>query len=1120
MRADARFCASCGARLERSCPACGERSELGAAFCASCGAPLAARASTADAVEERKVVTVLYADLVGSTAAADRVDPEDVRARLTTYHGRLRHELELVGGTVEKFIGDAVVALFGAPATREDDPERALRAAFAILDAIAELNAADPSLGLEVRIGVHTGEALVSLDASTDSGENIAAGDVMNTGARLEGAAAAGGILVGEPTYRATRHVVEYGDSTLVRAKGKAEAIAAWPALRLRGAAREEVLETPLVGRADELDLLAQTLDRVRREHAPQLLTIIGAPGIGKSRLLLELFAAANGEAPLRLQGNSLPYGEGASFHALAEMARSYVGVFEAPSPEDAAHRLQRSVDAAVPDPEEARWVGAHLRPLLGLASEEALHGDRRAETFAAWRRWFEALAESRPLALVFEDVHWADDGLLDFVDQLVDWTADVPLLVLATARPELLERRPAWGGGKRNTVTMSLSPLDQAETGKLLAELLDGASLPSEVEALMLMRSGGNPLYAAEYVRMLVDRGLLGRGDEADLARSRELPLPESVHGIVAARLDALPIEEKVLVQDAAVVGDVFWVGALAAAASLPRVLVEERLRVLERKEFLRRERVSSVANESQYAFRHVVVREVAYGQLPRARRAERHRLAAEWLEALTPGASDDRAELIAHHYLSALDLSRAAGRDVSGLIEPAGAAAVRAGRYAASVNAHAAAARFYATALELSEVDSDESARLLLRVGEALFHAEQGGFEQLEQASEALVRTGDVERAAVADVLLATLLVNQGSHGAAEEHLERAATLLSDAPPSRGKVFVLSSRARFLGRAGRPEEAIVVGREALAMAERLGLDDLRAQALDNVGVARLAKGDQGAVDDFERSLAIAEAIRSPESTRAYRFLASTLAMHGELARSFELFGEGRRAAERFGDAFEQRWLRAALVAESYWRGRWSDAVSQADEFVAAAAAGSPHYMETACRRVRGLIRLARGDLAGAVDDAERGLDVARKANDPWHLNQALAMRARTLVAAGDVGGAAESADELLEAWSAGEGPVPSFESFDLAVALLALERGDELDRVRGTTRWLQAAKAYARRDFAGAAAYAAEIGSRPEEACALLEADDPDDIERALAFFRQVGASAYVAAAERGSP
>jgi tetratricopeptide (TPR) repeat protein len=665
----------------------------------------------------------------------------------------------------------------------------------------------------------------------------------------------------------------------------------------------------------------------------------------------------------------------------------------------------------------------------------------------------------------------------------------------------------------------MSLSPLDQADTGKLLAELLDGASLPPEIEALVLARSGGNPLYAAEYVRMLVDRGLLRRGDAGDLARSRELPLPESVQGIVAARLDALPAEEKLLVQDAAVVGEVFWVGALAATASLPRPVVEERLRVLERKEFLRRERASSVANELQYTFRHVVVREVAYGQLPRARRAERHRIAAEWLESLAPSGSDDRAELLAHHYLSALELGRAAGRDVSGLVEPARAAAARAGRHATSLNAHAAAARFYAAALELTEADDDERARLLLRVGESLFHAEQGGAEQLEQAREALLATSDPERSAVADVLLATLLVNQGSHGAAQEHLERAAALLRDAPPTRGKVFVLSSWARFLVRARKPDEAIVVGREALAMAERLGLDDLRAQALDNVGVARLAKGDQGGAEDFERSLAVAAAIRSPESTRAYRFLASTLAMQGELERSFELFGEGRRAAERFGDAFEQRWLRAALAAECYWRGHWSGALSRADEFIAAAAAGSPHYMETACRRVRGLIRLARGDIAGAVDDAERSLDVARNANDPWHLNQALALRARTLVVAGDADEASDSADELLRTWSAGEGPVPSFESFDLAVALFALERGQELEDVPSITRWFRAATAYARGDFVGAAALAAEIGSRPEEAYARLQAGGADEIERGLAFFRQVGASAYVAAAERGS-
>ena len=1107
---DARFCAHCGAALEQVCPACQTPVSPDARFCSSCGAVLDTAAAPPVPVEERKVVTVVYADLVGSTAAADGADPEDVRARLGRYHARLRRELELLGGSVEKFIGDAVVGLFGAPVAHEDDPERAVRAAFAIHDGIADLNAADPSLALEVRIGVNTGEALVSLTAAAETGEGVAAGDVMNTGARLQAAAAPSGILVGEATYRATRDVVEYGEQEHVRAKGKAEAVPAWPALALRATAERRLVGAPLVGREEELDLLRRTLGRVQRERSPQLLTIVGGPGIGKSRLVGELFAGLNGtgEAPLRLEGRTLPYGEGASFHALAEIARAFVGARDA-SADEISRLLVAAVESVLDDEDEARWVGSHLRPLLGLGSEDAFHGDRRAEAFAAWRRLFEAVADSRPLALVLEDLHWADDILLEFVDQLVDWATNVPLLVLATARPDLLERRPGWGGGKRNAITMSLSPLNHDASAELLTALLHGASLPAEVEALVVARAGGNPLYASEYVRMLTDRGLLKA--DGELGRSRELPLPESVQGVIAARLDALPVEEKTLVQVGAVVGEKFWAGSVAAMASVSRSVAEERLRQLERKEFVRRERESSLPGETQYAFHHAAVRDVAYSQLPRGRRADFHRLAAEWLESLTAVAAEELVEPLANHYLSAIEFGAAAGSDVSALRGPAGAAADRAGLHASALNAHAAAARFYAAALDLADPDGAERARLLLRTGEALFHAEHGGADLLEQARDALVAVGDAERAAVADVLLATLFVNRGAVEAAQEHLDRATALVRDLPATRSTVYVLSTRARVLVRVGNPDDALAAGREAHAMAEALGLDDLRAQALDNVGVARLARGDRGAREEFERSLAVAESIRSPESTRAYRFLASTLALEGELRPAFEFFARGRVAAERFADAFEQRWLQAALVTECYWTGRWDEAVDRAGEFVAAAGAGSPHYMETACRRVRALIRLARGDDEGAVADARRSLEIAREVNDPWHVNQALAVRARARGTGAAAEEATNAAEELLRRWDAG-GPQPGFEAFDLAVALDLLGEGGALERVAGGTRWLEAAKAYARGDYAAAAAMLADIGSRPDEALARLRAGD--GAADAAAFFVSVGASAYAAA------
>ena len=420
----------------------------------ACGAALEAEAPAAR--EERKVVTVFFADLVGFTGRAEQLDPEDVRAMLSPYYARLRSEIERFGGTVEKFIGDAVMAVFGAPVAHEDDPERAVRAALAVRDAVQELNDDNPSLDLHVRIAVNTGEAVVALDARPSEGEGMVAGDVVNTAARLQTAAPVDGILVGETTYRATKRVVEYGDYQPVTAKGKSEPILVWEALGARARYGVDVAQrggAELVGRRQELDLLLEALARVEREGTPQLVTLVGVPGMGKSRLVWELAEAVDA-SPDRFvfwrQGRSLPYGEGVAFWALAEMVKAQAGILETDSAEIAETKLIETVSDLLPDASEARWVETQLRRLVGVSAEDERGGDRRDESFAAWRRFFEALAERGPATLVFEDLHWADDNLLDFVDYLVDWATDSRLLVLGTARPELLERRPGWGGGSR----------------------------------------------------------------------------------------------------------------------------------------------------------------------------------------------------------------------------------------------------------------------------------------------------------------------------------------------------------------------------------------------------------------------------------------------------------------------------------------------------------------------------------------------------------------------------------------------------------------------------------------------------------------------------------------------
>ena len=509
------------------CPACGQENPEGFRFCGSCGNPVGGE--TRRQREERKVVTVLFADLVGFTGRAEQLDPEDVRGMLSPYYARLRSELERRGGTVEKFIGDAVMAVFGAPVAHEDDPERAVRAALAIRDAIR-----DEEAGLQVRIAVNTGEALVSLDARPSAGEGMAAGDVVNTTARLQSAAAVNGILVGESTYRATRHAIEYREAAPVEAKGKVDPLQVWEAVQAYSRIAVETLETgaPLIGRRRELDVLTGALERARQERTPQLVTLVGVPGIGKSRLVYELFKAIESEPDLVFwrQGRALPYGEGVTYWALAEMVKAHAGVLETDSLVDVGQKLTQAVSVVLGDSPEAEWVELHLRLLVGLTTSSDMSGDRRAESFAAWRRFFEALAEQNPLVLIFDDLHWADDNLLDFVDHLVDWASSVPILVVCAARPELLDRRPAWGGGKLNAATVSVTPLSDEETAELIGALLERILLPAEIQATLLAHAGGNPLYAEQFVRMHLERA----GDAP--------ALPETVQGIIAARLDILP--------------------------------------------------------------------------------------------------------------------------------------------------------------------------------------------------------------------------------------------------------------------------------------------------------------------------------------------------------------------------------------------------------------------------------------------------------------------------------------------------------------------------------------------------------------------------------------------------
>ncbi|MGH2589719.1 MAG: adenylate/guanylate cyclase domain-containing protein, partial [Actinomycetota bacterium] len=574
-----------------ACRACGESNEASAKYCASCGSALEPPGGR----EERKVVTVLFCDLVEFTARFDLADPEDVQEALAAYHARVRREIERFGGTVEKFIGDAVMAVYGAPVTHEDDAQRAVLSALRIPPAIEELNESNRTAPLAVRIGIETGEAVVSIGAER-SEQGMAIGDVVNTASRLQTVAPTGGIVVGEATYRLTRDGVDYEPLEPVAVKGKAARLPVWVAKGGRsrfGAELQRTPSTPLVDREDELELLKRIFARTVREPSVQLVTLMGEPGVGKSRALMELFAFLDDlpELVFWRQGRCLPYGEGVSFWALAGIVKAQAGILESDRADEAGDKLTASVAAVVEDPAEREWVRARLAPLIGL---EGSHSDGvdRAEAFSAWRRYVESIAAVHPLVMAIDDLHWADDALLDFVEHVVDWSGRVPILVLCTARPELFERNPRWGGGKRNSSIVSLAPLNAEETDRLISSLLSPGT-PSAVRRDVIERSGGNPLFAEEFARMLGDRADLP-GAVPVAASTIGVGSPETLQALIAARLDTLPASQKSLLQDASVVGNVFWPGALIQMGGYDASSVLESLHELGRRELVRPSRVS----------------------------------------------------------------------------------------------------------------------------------------------------------------------------------------------------------------------------------------------------------------------------------------------------------------------------------------------------------------------------------------------------------------------------------------------------------------------------------------------------------------------------------------------
>jgi class 3 adenylate cyclase len=715
--AGAKFCNECASPLAAGCPNCGFANPSGAKFCAECATPLTARATAiavatpaptaaatppapADAVAQRRLVSILFADLVGFTPFAEERDAEEVRETLTRYFETAQDIVGRYGGTIEKFIGDAVMAVWGAPVAQEDDAERAVRAALDLVDRVPGLGP-----GIQARAGVLTGEAAVTVGATN---QGMVAGDLVNTAARLQSVAEPGTVLVGDATQRATSEAIVFEKVGNKDLKGKLSPVPAWRAMRVvaqvGGRGRTETLEAPFVGRHEEMRLLEDLFHATARERKPRLVSVIGPGGIGKSRLAWEFLKYIDGLSDVVWwhDGRSPSYGDGITFWALGEMVRERAGLLEADDELTTRQKLAASVREHVPAEHERAAIERALLVLLGFES-----GVDPQQLFGAWRTFFERLADENPVVMVFEDLHFADQGLLDFIDHLLEWSRNSPITIVTLARPELLEKRPTWGAGKRSFTSIYLEPLSDKDMRDLLAGLVPG--LPQSAIAAIVARADGIPLYAVETVRMLLAQGqvTLEDGVYRPTGQLDDIAVPETLTALIAARLDGLDPADRALVADAAVLGQTFTLEALAALATLDRGMLEAQLAGLVRRELLRREADPRSPELGQYAFVQALIREVAYNTLSKKDRKARHLAAARYFEGT---ASGEVAGALAGHYFAAF---RSAGEGAEGeaLKAQARVALRGAAERAAALGSHEQAVTFLDQALEITTDPTDRA-------------------------------------------------------------------------------------------------------------------------------------------------------------------------------------------------------------------------------------------------------------------------------------------------------------------------------------------------------------------------------------------------------------------------
>ena len=1020
-----KFCGECGAPLARVCARCGAPNAVSAKFCGECGASIAApdatgvvlgpgasAAPSSTVVAEIRLVSVLFADLVGFTALSESRDAEEVRELLSRYFDVCRGVIERYGGTVEKFIGDAVMAVWGAPTATEDDADRAVRTGLELVAAVTALGAEVGAPQLRARAGVLTGDAAVTVGAT---GQGMVAGDLVNTASRLQTAAEPGTVLVGEATMRAAGQAIAFTPRDALTLKGKEAPVAVWRAERVvaqrRGVGRAERAEPPFVGREEELRLLKELLHATMREQRVRVVSVTGIAGIGKSRLAWEFLKYVDELAATVYwqQGRSPSYGEGITFWALGEMVRMRAGISEGEDPSHARSKLAASVAEFVTEGEERRWVEQALAYLLGLA--EAPGGDRE-ELYSAWRTFFERIADVGPTVLVFEDLQWADPGLIDFIESIVEWSRNRAIFIVTLSRPELLLRRPTWGAGQRSFTALHLDPL----TPDAMTALLRGfvAGLPDGVVEQVLQRAEGVPLYAVETIRMLVDRGQLAEHDGVLTVTGAlgVIEIPDTLHALIASRLDGVTPTERSLLQDGAVLGQSFSIPALAAVSGRDPAALAAPLRDLVRKELLAVDTDPRSPERGHYGFVQGLIREVAYGTLARPERRMKHVAAAGYFEGLE---DEELVGVVASHYAEA---QRAAGE---GPERDALAARARdwltlAGRRALTLGSSEQALAFLEQALALTQ-DPTLRAELLDVAGDAAYRTDafDRSLELYEAAISGHADAGDLDAAGRSTARLVEVL-SSGLQRVGEAVARAEATLseLGDEGSERTRADLASTLAFVHSVSGNSEQSLEWAERACTLAERLDDIELLGRAIGAKSAAMFRLGRHREALMLARGrMALAQEAGSLLEQASAALYVSVFVLEEDPHEAIRIQLEAAEVARRAG-ARGQETISLLNAAEgAIDLGHWDEARTA---LAALRQRDMPAPRQVQYVLCEAILAALSGDAAFAFEQLEATAETAQSENLVARSNYYL-MRATVQLASGELENAYESAAAALTA-------------------------------------------------------------------------------------------------------